>query len=283
MSSDASAVESNTHPSLCFVITCMGRLSHLRQTLASAVAQSGCSCVVVDYSCPERCGDWVEANHPQVRVVRVEGKTTYSQSIARNAGSRAVDADWICFRDADIVLAPTFAEQIVPLLRPGAFYVAQPLVDDALCGTFICARGDFERVGGYDEVYEGWGDEDLDLYAALQSIGIRTDPFSSALLSHVSHDEKARTQFHEIKERGISWTINRLYRVAKFDLLRLVGRPLPLEDRQSLYRTISGTVRSLQPEDRQRQITVNLGRARVDFPGGGTLDRTLVYNYNLPG
>ncbi len=282
MSSDANAAGSTTHLSLCFVIPCMGRLSHLRQSLASAVAQPGCSCVVVDYSCPERCGEWVEANYPQVRVVRVEGKTLFNQCIARNAGGKTVEAEWICFRDADVVLAPSFAEQVVPLLRPGSFYLASSLDDPSLTGTCICARRDFERIGGYDEVYQGWGDADLDFYAALETVGIKVDRFPSALLQHVPHDDEARTQFYEIKERRLSLAINRLYRLVKFDLLRLTGKALPLQERKSLYGTVSGAIRSMKPEDRQRALTINLGPLRVPWAGGGTIDRALVYTCTLP-
>jgi glycosyltransferase involved in cell wall biosynthesis len=268
-------------PTLCFVIACMGRLSHLKETLASAVSQPGCSCVVVDYSCPDHCGDWVEANFPQVRVVRVEGKSTYSQSIARNAGARAVEADWICFRDADVVLAPSFAEQVMPLLRPGGYYLGDPLDDVALCGTFVCARSDFVRIGGYDEVYEGWGDEDLDVYDALENFGVERRPFASSLLRHLAHDDATRTRFHEVKETARSRTINMIYRCAKFDLMRVMRKEMPLEERQALYRVIAGTVKSVKPEEKRRTIAINLGGLSLVLPRNGELARTLVYTYHI--
>ena len=36
-------------PAICFVVTCKGRLHHLRQTLPALAAQAGTECVVVDY------------------------------------------------------------------------------------------------------------------------------------------------------------------------------------------------------------------------------------------
>src|SRR5438105_1209584 len=99
---------------LCFVISCMGRLSFLQQTLGRMAGQSDCSCVVVDYSCPDHAGDWVTAHYPQVRVVRRPGETVFSLAAARNAGAGAVDAPWICFTDADILLEPNFADAVLP-------------------------------------------------------------------------------------------------------------------------------------------------------------------------
>jgi hypothetical protein len=57
---------------LCFVTTCMGRLSALRHTVGPMLDQPArAGVVVVDYSCPDGSGAWVEANHPTDRVVRV--------------------------------------------------------------------------------------------------------------------------------------------------------------------------------------------------------------------
>ena len=71
---------------LCFVTTCMGRLAALRQSLGPMVAQGG-SCIVVEYSCPESAGDWVEANHKAARVIRVPGQDRFNASAARNVGA----------------------------------------------------------------------------------------------------------------------------------------------------------------------------------------------------
>src|SRR5262245_31215668 len=133
---------------ICFITTCMGRLAHLQQTLGSMTAQPGASCIVVDYSCPDHAGDWVEQAYPAVRVVRVTGQSQFRASHARNQGARAASTPWLCFIDADVALDPSFTTSVLPLLRPGHYYKAQPF-QKGLFGTFLCARSDFERVGGY--------------------------------------------------------------------------------------------------------------------------------------
>ena len=120
------------------------------------MAQPGASCIVVDYSCPERCGDWVEQTYPQVQVIRVPGKSHFHLAHARNLGAREANAPWLCFIDADIALASSFTEAVLPLLRPGHFYRADPC-ETGLVGTVLCSRADFAGIDGYDEVIQGWG------------------------------------------------------------------------------------------------------------------------------
>src|SRR5690349_8864227 len=96
---------------ITYITTCKGRLGHLKETLPRAVAQ-GLKCIVVDYSCPESSGAWVESNFPDVTVVRVEGQAGFSAAKARNAGAAVADTPWLAFVDADIVLAPRFAELV---------------------------------------------------------------------------------------------------------------------------------------------------------------------------
>ena len=251
---------------LCFVTTCMGRLDYLKRTLGRIDGQPDTACVVVDYSCPDRCGEWVEANHPAVRVVRVPGRTTFSRSRACNAGSRAVDSPWICFCDCDVLFDPGFAARVLPRLEPGCYYSGQPIREFGLNGTFICARADFERVDGYDEVYEGWAGEDVDLYGALEFVGVERGSFPSSLLRHLEHGERSRVRFYEIKERYVSQTINGIYRFAKFDLMRETGGPLTLSVRKELYATVREGTEGAIREGRSVGLAVGV-------PGSGRILR----------
>src|SRR5689334_2593867 len=143
---------------ITYITTCKGRLCQLLQTLPRAVAQV-LMCIVVDCSSPERRGAWVESNLPCVTVVRVEGQAVFSAAKARNAGAAVADTPWLAFVDADIVLAPRFAELVAAELSPGFFYRAAPVTPQTW-GTIVCAREDFVAAGGYDEAYDGWGGED---------------------------------------------------------------------------------------------------------------------------
>ena len=112
-------------PHIWFITTCMGRLSSLKRSLPTFSHQRNSRVVVVDYSCPDRAGAWVETHYPECRVVRVADAEFFHLSRARNAGFLAVspDADWVCFVDADVCLSPSFYERVQPLLEPGRFVV----------------------------------------------------------------------------------------------------------------------------------------------------------------
>src|SRR5262249_23829435 len=49
-------------PRVWFITTCMGRLAALRRSLPTLCGQPNSRVVVVDYSCPEQAGAWVETH-----------------------------------------------------------------------------------------------------------------------------------------------------------------------------------------------------------------------------
>jgi glycosyltransferase involved in cell wall biosynthesis len=234
----------------------------------------GSGVVVVDDSCPDGAGDWVEANHPAARVVRVAGRSRFNASAARNVGARHVDADWIGFVDSDVVLDPGFAAAIRPMLAPGGFYRARS-DDPGLGGTFVCARGDFERVGGYDEVYPCWGKEDNDLFDAFQFVGLDQRSFPASLLRHLPHDDASRTRFYPVADKILGHAINRVYRILKWDAARLRRELLPLEMRRALYDKVAAVVAAVVAAGSAGELTIHLPVGLV--PGDWSLSRSLSY------
>jgi hypothetical protein len=228
---------------ICFITTCMGRLDHLRETLPTLVAQPHASVVVVDYSCPERCGEWVERDYPQVRVVRVPGKSRFNLSHARNVGASAADAPWLCFIDADAALASGFTETVLPSLQAGRFY--RPVTGNAeLSGMMVCRQADFAKADGYDEVMQGWGAEDKDLRNRLVWLGLAPDGISENLVRAISHDDSLRTKFYDLKDRNVSGVLGELYLNVKSDLTRLLGQLPSLSVRQQIHNLVSNWVTS---------------------------------------
>jgi glycosyltransferase involved in cell wall biosynthesis len=252
-------------PQLTYITTCKGRLAHLKVTLPRAVAL-GIPCVVVDYSCPEGAGNWVEANFPGVTVVRVDGQSGFNAAKARNAGMAAATTPWCLFADADVLLAPKFAEIVTANLAPGRFYRASPVTAQTW-GTIVCRREDFAAVGGYDEAYEGWGGEDDDLIRSLLVTGRKADVFAATLLGEVAHTNQERTRFHEIDDLLIQQTVNHTYMSAKFDLWRLVGKPLPMPERKAMYDKIKRAVLAFDKLGRGKPIVIDFAVPRVIIEG----------------
>ncbi|MGE5466999.1 MAG: glycosyltransferase family 2 protein [Ignavibacteria bacterium] len=229
---------------ITLVTTCKGRLAHLRDSLPRMAAQADAEVVVVDYGCPEQAGDWAQQHFPQVRVVRVEGAQGFSAARARNAGAAAAQTPWLAFVDADIVLAPQFAQEVLPTLVPGHFYRPVPLAPDAW-GTCIVAREDFAAIGGYDEVLRSWGGDDDDLYYRLARLrGCRQGSFPGTLLQPIAHSDAARVAWSEDgAARWVSQRANALYLHVKYDLMRTLGQAeLSSELRTRMYDEVRRTV-----------------------------------------
>ncbi|MES3001285.1 MAG: galactosyltransferase-related protein [Pseudomonadota bacterium] len=231
---------------ICFVTTCRGRLAHLKQTLPLLVKQPGASVVVVDYDCPEKAGDWVEEAYPQVQVVRSGPAGYFELARARNLGAqaaKATQAPWLCFVDADAVLAPGFVEAIAPSLRPGHFYIAADS-SGSISGMCFCTSADFASVGGYDVVLQGWGMEDKDLYRRLELAGVRLQRFPVDGVRMIPHGDDMRVRHYDLKRLQLSSSLNFVYCRAKWDLMSL-GRQMEDEARRrELYELIGNGLKS---------------------------------------
>lgn len=110
---------------ISIVTTCMGRLDHLKQTLPDMI-HPDIETIVVDYSCPNQCGEWVNEKFPTVKVVKVEGEAQYDASKARNVGALAATSDWICMVDADVFVNTTMLLSAYNRFEPCNYYVRMP-------------------------------------------------------------------------------------------------------------------------------------------------------------
>ncbi len=238
-------------PEISFITTCMGRLDHLQRTLPTWLAQPDSEIVVVDYSCPQKAGDWVAQTHPEVKVVRVENQSIFRISTARNLGAAAATSPWLCFVDADILLDPNFVSLLKPRLDPACFFKVEEKIMGDLMGTVLISREVFESVEGYDDAFEGWGMEDADMYLRLKKAGIRLESYAAELLTSIPHTNQQRTENAVIHNLQLAWNVNRLYMEAKYALGRMLGRPLGLDDRRSLYTEV------------RRQVVAGVGQDKI--------------------
>jgi glycosyltransferase involved in cell wall biosynthesis len=182
----------------------MGRLAHLKETLPLAMAQKDCEYVLVDWSCPEKSGEWAKAQYPQITVVSVPGKKFFNLSGARNIGSKAVTSDKICFIDCDMKMKPGFADELIKRLKPGCW--AQGTVSGCLgfAGTILCWKEDWKKIGGFDEEMEGWGREDLDFKQRLHRSGLTEVRYDSRFIDHIGHEWDLRVQNYEEKNTQVT-------------------------------------------------------------------------------
>ncbi len=227
---------------LSFVVPCMGRLAHLARTLPRLVALAPAQVLVVDWNCPDRAGDWVEAQHPACRVLRVRDVERFNLAAARNAGAEAADTPWLCFVDADVLLDPAFAH-VLDTLDPRGFYVAETPTP-SLRGTVLCTRAAYAAVDGYDELMLGWGSEDTDFYRRLEMAGYTRRALDAGVLTPIPHEDALRTRHYDERDPACSMRLNAFYMYAKLDLMRLVGTTLSFTARRALRARIEAQVQA---------------------------------------
>jgi hypothetical protein len=259
---------------ITFVTVCKARLAHLRQSLPVAAGQA--PCVVVDYACPEGTGDWVSANHPDVELLRISQSASFSVAAGRNAGASLAKTEWLCFLDADVIPVAHFVEAVTPLLRAGHFYRPWPLTADNW-GTVICARTDFERVAGYDVVFDGWGGEDDDLYHRLQLAGVNPAHWPGYLLSAIAHGDQTRMRFHAVKDREISRRLNFAYMRMKNDLRTMLGEEPAIPLRRAVFAEVKRVLSDSLHVGSPAQISITLPDSGL-LPGWQA-GRTLIYTF----
>lgn len=228
--------------SISAITVCKNRLNDLKRTLPRLVSCGFDEIVLVDYDCPQKCGDWVAAHYPEVKVVRHQGDEGFSAARAKNLGARRVTSDWILFIDADIEVDPESAGRMRRVLKNRYYYRAEKGAAEKrpAYGTFIVSKKDFDRVTGFDEVYVGWGCEDDDIFYRLDISGLRLLEFPASLISEILTNDADRMRYSPVKSRAYQYAINEMYFSAKRRILpnfRKIG-DLTLEVRRRLYQEI---------------------------------------------
>jgi hypothetical protein len=245
-------------PWLSVIVPCMGRLAQLRATLDSLAGQRGCTCYVVDYSCPEGAGDWTHRNLPGACVVRVPGRQRYHAAEARNRGAHAADEDAIlCFLDPGLAAPCDLAARILAELPAKGYIVLR----DAQAGTAMaiaCHKADFLQAGGYDEVLLDPGEDHEDLAHRLRLSGLAERVWS---LEPGAAREAAEPDW-ALGDGIDSAAIQAGYRRVKAAILEETGLPSETATLRRIYRDIA------RHRLRQRGLAPALPVARVAFAEG---------------
>ncbi len=232
---------------IALVTTCKGRLHHLKTTLPQWIEAKPDQIVVVDYGCPDGTAAWASENYPSVSLVSVNDDPGFSAARARNLGEKAVDCEWLVFVDADIEMSPGWLEHVRSNLKTGCYYIAsreaRKLRPD-LTGTVVCETKYFDQIGGYDELYRGWGYEDTDLYARLEELaGLSRCVYQAGDLIPIPHGDEERIKFQKDFDKEINAALNRYYFEAKRKIIAITQENLGLGARKQLYSTLEAIVR----------------------------------------
>lgn len=155
--------------------------------------------IVVDYRCPQGTSDHIKQNYKDERiqvVIADVGADEWNLSAARNMGYKSSKGEILLFIDADTQLHQKFVSECVNRLKEGVFLTGLHTNKWQSSGCCMVWREDFEKVKGYNEVVEGWGSEDLDLYERLKGSGLKNEFFNFGYIKNIPHDNGLRNQYH---------------------------------------------------------------------------------------
>lgn len=234
-------------PRISIVTPCKGRLRHLRRSLPTFLAQPESEVIVVDYDCPDGTADVCAREFPAARVVKVEDAPHFNGGRARNLGAAEARSEWIAFFDADILMAPDFVQRLTPKLdAPDMFHRFYPFnsSNNSACGSNVTRRADFFAAGQYDEVTQGYGGEDLDLYFRLELFGSKPQRMEFDMLAEIiQHPDRERIRFGHYETVVRHHQVNDVYYLVKHSLLRHLGvNGLDEEQREKIYGLIREVV-----------------------------------------
>jgi GT2 family glycosyltransferase len=204
------------------VVPCMGRLEFLRRSAPRITANPLVRYCLVDFSCPDRCGEWLRHEFPdaakrgQVVVEHVPGRTLFNKCAAHNAGGRRAlqeGAEYLCFLDADTLVADGFLPWLVENVQRDRFLIAARRADGSdrhsLTGLIVLHADAFAQAGGFDETFTGWGGEDIEFrirLALLHGLGYADVP--EELVEPIPHGDDLRTRFYRQKNASVSNSCN---------------------------------------------------------------------------
>ncbi len=156
--------------------------------------------IVVDWSCPEKSGEW--AAEQGAEVVYEPGHQYFNASKARNAGAKAVKSSQVCFIDADTMIMSGTGSDIANLLSTDNVVVASRNcmnVDVYDLGGFIALDMSlFWSIGGYDENLWGYALEDADLRARLKlELDVSVKRLSPGALGAIRHSHELRGKYRQ--------------------------------------------------------------------------------------
>ena len=212
----------NHNPRIAFVTTCRGRTLHLRQTLPKNLADNktydNCVFVVLIYASGTEAREYLKAHHAAdiasgrlVVYSYQDNGHAFKMALSKNIAARCgmlEGGEILVTLDADNFTGAGFAQFIAASFRepgivPGIFMCPNyPLIKSLPHGALRPARGyagrlavwakTFVKMGGYDEIYDCWGSEDMDMNFRLQRTGYAMRCIDNEYLHAINHSAEIR-------------------------------------------------------------------------------------------
>jgi hypothetical protein len=204
-------------------------VDHLSRTLPQNIRDrggNGGAFVVLDYNDQDGLADYIQSEHRKdlnagrLIYYRYKDGNGFKMAHAKNMAHRCAmleGADILVTLDADNYTGPGFvnyvknqfqADPALSFLAPDftalpprgqRFNKENPLrLGRGFAGRMAIRAQDFIKAGGYNEIFDTWRGEDIDLIARLGRLGFKKAAMESQFLNAIAHSSKVR--FREYPE-----------------------------------------------------------------------------------
>lgn len=241
---------SSDQPEVSFIIghRGMARLPHLLATLESIAGQQDVPfvCIVVEQEAESQLTGYLPSWVRHIHTPPPSPDMPYSRSWAFNVGVRVARSSVLVLHDNDMLVPADYTAQILALINQGhevinlkrfIFYLKEAhtqavfdgtasLIDEALDaivqnleagGSVAISREAYERIGGMDESFIGWGGEDNEFWERAQTCKVW--PYGCLPLVHLWHNSQSdksnasafgKKHYHELSQIPVEVRISTL-------------------------------------------------------------------------
>jgi predicted glycosyltransferase involved in capsule biosynthesis len=202
---------------ISFYTTCKGRLNHLKRTLPFNLSEcSGFDTefIILDYCCPDGTGKWIKDNFineikgGKIIYCRYDIESDFHISHAKNLGASLCNKNIICSVDADCFIDKTLVQNLITEFTDNNVFCSACGNKDSLdsWGFTACKKKDFLAIGGYNEDFSGYGQDDVDFVERLERLGLKKILLNK--IKNIKHDN--RTEFYNEKDIKVSMYRNEM-------------------------------------------------------------------------
>jgi len=161
-----------------------------------------CDFVLVSYGKDEELDEYVKEElfpylwyRDQGGTLRKKAEFNYYQTDAeyfhmsksKNLSHRLSNGEYLVCLDADTYIGPRMVQKSLLALEENK-YMSSHWTDD----IFGLPRKVFFELGGYDETFEGWGSEDVDMRIRCQNLGIKNIHMPPQAYKVITHGDEDR-------------------------------------------------------------------------------------------
>jgi Sulfotransferase domain/N-terminal domain of galactosyltransferase len=211
-----------TMPRICFATTCTGRLAHLSQTLPRNIVDNrdydNLVFVVLEYARKDfelenyiRMNHWADIESGRLAYYAHTDGEGFHVALAKNLAARCAileGADILVTVDADNGTGPGFARFVAEKMSEGGprFFLCPNHVQiktiphgperpqRGYAGRLAIRTQDFIQMGGYDEIFNTWRGEDIDIIARMRRLDYTMGFIPNNFLQVIPHGANLRFQ-----------------------------------------------------------------------------------------